>query len=107
MTKTVRAALAARRDSSLHDLLEDEHPVLAAGILVSDHAEVGQPCGHRAHRGSLLQVALPRRPENRPEPSRGRAAQLVEHGLERVGGVRVVNHHREGLTEIDAAPSDR
>ena len=55
-----------------------------------------------SHRRPLLEVALARRAEDGPEPPGGGAAQLAEHGLERVGGVRVVDHHGERLAEVDA-----
>ncbi len=78
-------------------------------VLVGDDADIGEARRNRTHRRPLREVALPGGPEHRPEPPGGRPAKLAEHGLQRVGGVRVIDHDLEGLAEVDALhpPADR
>ena len=96
------AAGGSRDLGRRRDLLEDRQAILPARILVGDHDHVGQPRRDPAHGSALLPVALPRRPEDRPQPSGGRRPQLAEHRLQGDRRVRVVDHHREVLAEVDA-----
>ena len=96
------AASGPRGLGRRRDLLEDGHAILAARILVGDDDHVGQPRRDPAHGSALLPIALPRRPEDRPQPSGGRRPQLAEHRLQGGRGVRVVDHHAEVLAEVDA-----
>ena len=54
----------------------------------------------RAHGRSLGRVALTRGAEDGDHPAAGQRAQDAQHLAERIGGVRVIDHHAEGLPKV-------
>ena len=82
-------------------------PVLVARILVGDHADVCEPRGHRPHRRAASRGRVRRRSRRPPRAVPRWSGAVREHRLERVGRVRIVDHHRVRLAEVDALHPSR
>ena len=65
--------------------------VLAARIVVGDDDAVGEPRGDLAHHRPLAGIAVAAAAEHHDEPAAAMRAERREHGLERVGRVRVID----------------
>jgi len=74
------------------DLRDDRVAVLAARVVVGDDDAVGERLGDRAHLRALARIALAAATEHADEAAAAVRAQARQRLLERVGGVRVVDH---------------
>jgi hypothetical protein len=104
-------APAAGHLGATRDLVEDRLAVLAAWVLVGHDDDARPLAGDAAHLRALGGVALAGRPEDRDQSaatSRCRRREEVEHRRQRRGAVGEIDHHAEGLAEVDPfhAPRD-
>ena len=71
-------------------------------------AAVGEPRGDLAHQRALAAVAVAAGAETHDHAARASsAARGLQHVLERVGRVRVVDEHGEGLALVDRLEAAR
>ena len=89
------------RARSLQDVLDDRERLLAARVVGRDDDVVGPLHGDRAHHGPLAAVAVAPGAEHADDPAVAEPAGRLEHGVERVGRVRVVDDDRERLALVD------
>ena len=110
-------AIAARRSGStstcaalgnpVEDLGDDRVRVLGARVVGGDDADVGQLGPDAAHQRALLAVAVAAAAEDADQPAAGDDARRAQDVLERVGRVRVVDEHREGLALVHGLEAPR
>ena len=89
------------RDAGL-DLGQDRLGPLGARVVGGHPGEVAEPRRDAAHDRALAAVAVAAAAEDHAEAP-ARAHQLTrggEHALQRVGRMRVVHHHQEGLARL-------
>ncbi len=90
-----RLAAHAARDRS-----DDAHRILAARVVGGDQHAIGTAGGGGAHQRALRWIAIAAGAENHDEAAaalRGERTQRVEHFLERIGCVRVIDDHERAL----------
>src|SRR5690606_16953827 len=92
-----------------HDVDDDGGAVLAARIVVGDHHEIGAGNGGRGHLRTLAAITLSAAAEDAGDAPGGVGAHRGQGLLERVGRVRIVDHHqRQAAVAPEAvhAPGD-
>ena len=95
-----RAAVEDDLERSVCDLPRDLRGLLGSRVVGRDDRAVSELAGDSPHKRSLLAVAVAAGPED----DREAPTQLAcgrQHVLQRVGGVGVVDNHRERLTGVD------
>ena len=108
-TGAVRFARVRRGDAAL-DVGDDRARILAARIIGGNEDAIGEPRRNRAHERPLGRIAIAARAEHHREaarPRRGDRTQRLQHVLERIGRVRVVDHHERSITKGLHAPGNR
>ena len=86
---------------ALQDVLDDRERILAARVVGRDDDVVGPLHGDGAHHGPLAAVAVASGAEHADHPAVAELAGRLEHDVERVGRVRVVDDDRERLALVD------
>ena len=92
------------------DLPDDRLRILRAGIVGGDDHAVGQANGDLPHERALAPVAISAAAEHhvsRPPWPASSAPGRLQHVLERIRGVRVVDKHRELLAGVDRLKAPR
>ena len=85
----------------LEDVLDDRERILAARVVGGHDHVVGALHGDGAHHGPLAAVAIASRAEDADQPAAAELARRLQHDVERVRRVRVVDDHRERLPLVD------
>ena len=92
------------------DLRDDLQRILAARVVGGDDRIIRKPADDGAHDRALRGVAIAARAEHRDQPAaalrRGRP-QRLQHLLERVGRVRIVDHHERFFADLLHATRNR
>ena len=99
----------ARRHGPGHDLGDDRVGVLRARVVGGDDRDIGEPRGDLAHQRALAAVAVAAGAEDAEDAPAAvdQLARGAQDVLERVGGVGVVDEHREVLTLLDGLEAPR
>ena len=82
------------------DLAADRRWILAAGVVVGHHHQIGQLGGDAAHRRTFTRIAIAAGAEHHRQPA-GRAAQGPQNLLQRARLVRIVDQGQEVLAAVD------
>ena len=99
-TAAVGLALGVR-PGALHHLVDDRFRILRARVVGGHQDAVGQLPRSGAHQRPLGGVAVAAGSEHHRQPPVGHLARGAQDVVQRVGRVRVVHQHAEGLALVD------